>query len=92
MPSRPSRREKKWHAGVFSSPGGWPRYILSGTLLLYSLYVVKAVYDYSSGAKAVAGYAIVAVFAVCYLLTLPRVEKAGPWEFWPLFAFLVALL
>ncbi len=88
----PKPAGKKWHAGLFKSPGGWPRYILSGTLLLYSLYVVKAVYDYSSGAKAVAGYAIVAAFAVCYLLTLPRVEKAGPWEFWPLFAFLVVLL
>jgi two-component system, NarL family, sensor histidine kinase DesK len=91
-PVKSAEKKKKWHAGVFSSPGGWPRYILSGTLLLYSLYVVKAVYDYSSGAKVVAGYAIVAVFAVCYLLALPRIEKAGPWEFWALFAFLVALL
>ena len=91
-PAKSAEKKKKWHAGVFSSPGGWPRYILSGTLLLYSLYVVKAVYDYSSGAKVVAGYAIVAVFAVCYLLTLPRIEKAGPWEFWALFAFLVVLL
>jgi two-component system, NarL family, sensor histidine kinase DesK len=88
--AKPAR--KKWVAS-FGTPAtkGWPRYFLSGSALIYSLYVVKAVYDYSSGAKAVAGYAIVATFAVCYLLALPQIPRADPVRFWALFGVLTVL-
>ena len=68
--------KSSWVAGIGVPMKGWPRYLLSGALLVYALYVAKAVYDYSSGAKAVAGYAILAVFAVCYLLYPPH-GRAG---------------
>jgi two-component system sensor histidine kinase DesK len=81
-----------WAAG-FGTPAikGWPRYLLSVALLVYSLYVAKAVYDYSSGAKAVAGYAILAAFGVVYLITLPQIDRAGSALFWGLFCLLIAL-
>lgn len=88
-PSRPGNA--KWVAGIGTPTKGWPKYLLSGLLLVYCLYVVKAVYDYSSGAKAVAGYAIVATFAACYLLTLPLIEKAHSRLFWALLCLLLAL-
>jgi two-component system, NarL family, sensor histidine kinase DesK len=78
-------------ATVGRSARGWPRYVLSGALLVYALYVARAVYDYSSGARAVAGYAVLAAFAVCYVITLPEVDRAGTREFWALFGLLVAL-
>ena len=82
----------QWAAG-FGTPSvmGWPRYLLSGALLIYSLYVAKAVYDYSSGAKAVAGYSILAAFAVCYLFAVPQIDKANRVVFWALFGLLTAL-
>jgi two-component system, NarL family, sensor histidine kinase DesK len=83
--------EPKWVSGIGAQVKGWPRYLLSGALLVYALYVAKAVYDYSSGAKAVAGYTILAVFAVCYLLALPQIEKASTVRFWAMFALLAAL-
>jgi two-component system sensor histidine kinase DesK len=53
--------------------------------------VAKAVYDYSSGAKAVAGYVILAAFVVCYLVALPLIEKASTVLFCALLGLLVAL-
>jgi two-component system, NarL family, sensor histidine kinase DesK len=83
--------EAKWVAGIGRPMKGWPRYLLSGALLVYSLYVAKAVYDYSSGAKAVAGYAILATFAVFYLVMLPLVERASWVVFWALLGVLTVL-
>ena len=85
------RPKSKWVAGIGVPMKGWPRYLLSIVLLVYALYVAKAVYQDSSGAKAVAGYMILAAFAVCYLVALPLIETAGPLEFWGLFGLLVAL-
>jgi two-component system, NarL family, sensor histidine kinase DesK len=78
-------------AALGRSTRGWPRYILSGALLVYALYVARAVGDYSTGAKAVAGYTVLAAFAVCYIITLPEIDRAKSLEFWALFGLLVAL-
>jgi two-component system, NarL family, sensor histidine kinase DesK len=83
--------KSKWVAGIGVPMKGWPRYLLSVLLLVYTLYVAKAVYEDSRGAKAVAGYMILAAFAVCYLVALPLIEKASPLEFWALFGLLVVL-
>jgi transposase InsO family protein len=61
---------------------GGPRYLLSPALLVQALYEAKAVYGYSSGAKALAGYAFLAAFAVCYLVALPQIEKQNSLVFW----------
>lgn len=83
--------KSSWVAGIGVPMKGWPRYLLSVALLVYALYVAKAVYDYSSGAKAAAGYAILAAFAICYLFTLPMVEPANKMRFWVMFGVLAVL-
>jgi two-component system, NarL family, sensor histidine kinase DesK len=87
----PEPARGKWVSGIGIPMNGWPRYLLSGALLVYTVYVANAVYDYSAGAKAAAGYAILGVFAVCYLVTLPLIERADTVWFWALFVVLVAL-
>ena len=49
---------------------GWRRYVGLSVLLTYLLYVGSSVTKYSSGVGAVFGCAILAAFAVCWLVTV----------------------
>ena len=63
--------ETEWVAGQVKWARGWRRVVFPGIFLVYLLQVVGAIADDSKGAAAVAGYAIVAAFCVCYLFILP---------------------
>jgi two-component system, NarL family, sensor histidine kinase DesK len=84
--------EAEWVATQRKWGQGWRRFALPGLLTVYLLYVVNTVTDYSRGSGRVWGYAIVATFALCYLITLSLVEEtASPWRFWSLCSILGAL-
>ena len=59
---------------------GWRRYVGLSVLLAYLLYVGSDVTKYSRGAGVVFGWAILAAFAVCWLVTVVQameVVRAG---------------
>jgi two-component system, NarL family, sensor histidine kinase DesK len=76
--------ERRWWTS------GWQRVILPALPLAYLVYLIISVRQNSSGAAAIAGYAIVAAFAVAWMLTVAIARKGGPW-FWILFGVLFAL-
>jgi len=96
-----SPAEAEWVAAQRRWAHGWRMRVLHAIPLAYLLYVVGAVHTYSRGAAAIAGYAILAAFAACWLLaplllstpgaqfTLGR--PAPSWRFWIFYAILVAL-
>jgi two-component system, NarL family, sensor histidine kinase DesK len=69
------------------------RHLGLGVLLVYLLYTAHAVSTYSSGFGAVCGYAILAVFAGCWLLTVAPgpAQHTVSWRSWILYGVLVAL-
>jgi two-component system, NarL family, sensor histidine kinase DesK len=69
---------------------GWRRLILPALPLVYLVYLIASITQNSRGAAADAGYAIVAAFAVCWLILVAIAPKAGPW-FWVFYGVLVAL-
>ncbi|HEY3906517.1 MAG TPA: histidine kinase [Streptosporangiaceae bacterium] len=68
----------------------WQRVILAGVPLAYLVFLIISVRQNSSGAAAIAGYAIVAAFAVTWMITVAVAPRGGPW-FWALFVVLFAL-
>ncbi len=50
---------------------GWQRYFFPGLWLIYVAQTIDGVHQHSTGAAAVAGYAIAGAFCVAYLLALP---------------------
>ena len=70
----------------------WPRYVFPGIWLVYLGQTVSGVSKHSSGVAAVAGYVIIAVFAVAYLLALPSSWRKDRRLFWSLYAITVALM
>jgi two-component system sensor histidine kinase DesK len=71
---------------------GWRRWVFPGIWLIYLGQTVGGVSKHSSGTAAAIGYAIVAAFAVCYLIALPRGwELHARGRFWTLYALAVAL-
>ena len=76
--------EAEWVATQRKWGQGWRRLALPGVLTIYLLYVVASVDKYSQGSGRIWGYAVVAAFALCYLLTLAHFETASPWRFWTL--------
>jgi two-component system, NarL family, sensor histidine kinase DesK len=74
---------------------GWTpswRWVGLAIPLVYLIFVVVSVRQNSYGAAAIAGYALLAAFAVCWLVT-PAVLSPGTggWRFWAWYALLVAL-
>jgi len=74
---------------------GWSpswRWVGLAIPLVYLIFVVVSVRQNSYGAAAIAGYALLAAFAVCWLVT-PAVLSPGTggWRFWAWYALLVAL-
>jgi two-component system, NarL family, sensor histidine kinase DesK len=80
--------------GSGSRAGGfdWRFLAARSVVVAYLLYVVQAIGQDSSGAGAVAGYAIVAAFAVCWLVipVLVSLPISGR-RFWVLYAVMVSL-
>jgi two-component system sensor histidine kinase DesK len=65
--------------------------VFPGVFLVYLVQVVGATAHDSRGVAAVAGYAIVAGFAACYLIAIRALWQADALRFWALYAVLVAL-
>ena len=83
--------EAEWLAAQRRWGQGWRRFALPGVLLVYLLFVFNAVATHSRGAGEVLGYALIVAFAVCYLVSLPLVERRDSGRFWVLYAVLFAL-
>lgn len=95
-----SLAEAEWLATQRQWAQGWRQFVFPGVLLVYLLYVAGAVPKYSRGAGAICGYAVLAAFAACWLVTLlsiwptssrPAISQAGSRQFWTLYGVLVAL-
>jgi signal transduction histidine kinase len=66
--------------------------VFGAVLLVYLVYVVAAISQNARGAGAVAGYAILAAFAVTWFVTVaPQVTEWGPRRFWTLYGILAVL-
>ena len=71
--------DAEWVATQRRWTQGWRRTVAPAVFGLYMVFVVQAVAETSSGAGAIAGYAILAAFAGCYLATvLKRMPTACP--------------
>jgi two-component system, NarL family, sensor histidine kinase DesK len=84
--------EARWLANQRRWIGGWRRHLLVAIPLVYLIFVGASVGENSHGAGQLAGYAILAAFAVCWLaaplLFRPDRPQRG---FWPYCAVLAAL-
>jgi two-component system sensor histidine kinase DesK len=81
----------EWLAAQRKWARGWRRTVFPGVFLVYLVQVVGATAHDSRGVAAVAGYAIVAGFAACYLIAIRALWQADALRFWALYAVLVAL-
>jgi len=84
--------EVEWVASQRIWAGGWRRVALLALPLAYLIYVAISVTENSHGASRVAGYAILAAFAACWLvvpLLIPHQTSGRP--FWACFGVLLAL-
>jgi two-component system sensor histidine kinase DesK len=70
---------------------GWQRFVFPSVWLVYLGQTASGVHEHSSGAVAVAGYVIVALFAACYLLALQNGWQSLGLRFAWLFAVSIAL-
>jgi len=75
---------------------GWRLLAARSVVVAYLLYVVQAIGQDSRGAGAVAGYAILAAFAVCWLViplpASPLFRGLPAWRFWAMYAVMLGLL
>jgi two-component system, NarL family, sensor histidine kinase DesK len=89
-PARPA--EAEWLASPRKWTRGWRAPVFGAVLLVYLVYVVAAISQNARGAGAVAGYAILAAFAVTWFVTVaPQVTEWGPPRFWALYGILAVL-
>jgi two-component system sensor histidine kinase DesK len=70
---------------------GWRRFVFPGFWLIYLGQTVHGVSVHSSGAAAVAGYAIIIAYCWCYLQALPAAWAGNQRRFWMLYGAMVAL-
>ena len=90
LPAGPA--EAEWLASHHRWTRGWRATIFSAVLIVYLVYVVGAVSQYSRGAGVIAGYAILAAFALTWLaVAVPPLSASSPARFWALYGVLVAL-
>jgi two-component system, NarL family, sensor histidine kinase DesK len=89
---RHSQAEAEWVAAQSRWTCSWRRAAMLAIPLVYLIFVVISVRQNSSGAAAVAGYALLAAFTACWLIT-PAVLSPGTSgrRFWAWYALLVAL-
>jgi two-component system, NarL family, sensor histidine kinase DesK len=87
-----SQAEVQWLASQRRWTGGWRRSILAAIPLAYLFYLAAAVGQNSRGAAQAVGYAVLAVFAVCWLAApLLFATERPPRGFWLYYALLLAL-
>jgi two-component system sensor histidine kinase DesK len=70
---------------------GWRRLILAAGMLVYPAIAAATVHSYSTGAAAVAGYVLVAVFCGCYVGAMLAVARTAWVMFWVLLAAMTLL-
>jgi two-component system, NarL family, sensor histidine kinase DesK len=70
---------------------GWRRYVFPGIWLVYLTETVAGVQTYSRGWAVGVGLAIVALFAVAYLLALPTAWRGHRSRFWAAYLTMLAL-
>ena len=87
-----SHAEAQWLASQRRWIGGWRRALLLAVPLVYLIWVAASVGQNSRGTGQVAGYAILAAFAVCWV-AVPLLFSPGPplRGFWLYYAVLAAL-
>jgi len=87
-----SHAEAQWLASQRRWIGGWRRALLAAIPLVYLIWVASSVGQNSHGAGQVAGYAILAAFAACWLavplLFSPDTPPRGFWLFYTVLAVL----
>lgn len=84
--------ETQWLASQRRWIGGWRRTLLVAIPLVYLIWVAASVEQNSYGAGRVAGYALLAAFAACWLAAPVLFSQAPPQRwFWPYYAVLAAL-
>lgn len=83
-PLRPNELTRIWDTG-------WRRYVFPALWLVYLGQTAGGVGKHASGAGAVAGYAIIAAFALVYLLALPMGWGRELGGFWALYGLAVVL-
>jgi two-component system sensor histidine kinase DesK len=87
-----SHAEAQWLASHRRWIGGWRRALLVAIPLVYLIWVAASVEQNSHGAGRVAGYAILAAFAACWIAVplLFSPDRPVGW-FWPCYAVLAVL-
>jgi two-component system, NarL family, sensor histidine kinase DesK len=81
-----------WGLGHRRWSDGWRQSALIALPLAYLVFVVISVHENSHGDGQVAGYAILAVFAACWLAAPFVISEDTPgWRFWGYFGILLAL-
>jgi two-component system sensor histidine kinase DesK len=91
-PKTAPQAEAEWVATQRKWIWGWRRLVLLALPLVYLIYVVGSVRQNSHGGAAVAGYAVLAAFAACWLaVPLVSAPKASSRWFWVWYATLIAL-
>jgi len=88
----PTPGEAEWIASHRKWLGSWRRGALTALPLAYLTYVFISVAENSRGAGQVAGYAVLAAFAACWLAApLVLTYQTSSRRFWTYFAVLLAL-
>jgi len=88
-PKTAPQAEAEWVATQRKWIWGWRRLVLLALPLVYLIYVVGSVRQNSHGGATVAGYAVLAAFAACWL-AVPLIAASSRW-FWVWYATLIAL-
>jgi two-component system, NarL family, sensor histidine kinase DesK len=85
--------EAEWVAGQRQMLRGWRGAILRFIPLIYLIYVGGAVEKYSGGARAAAGFVVLAAFCACYIALVTREAsgRATPWSNWLLSGLMLGL-
>jgi two-component system, NarL family, sensor histidine kinase DesK len=83
--------DAEWIASQRKWTRGWLRLALPAVFLVYLLYVVGPIGQFSHGAGRVFGYAVLAGFALSYLAVIREGLQAPSRRFWSLYWILVAL-
>jgi two-component system sensor histidine kinase DesK len=86
-----SPAEAEWVARQRKWGQGWRQFAFPAVLLVYLLYVAHAVTTYSHGAGRVAGFALVIAFGICFLVSLPILQRGSTRSFWVLYGILGVL-
>jgi two-component system, NarL family, sensor histidine kinase DesK len=86
-----SPAEAEWLASDQGWRHGWRRLAFHAVLLVYLIYVARAIDQYSQGAEAVIGYALLGLFAIGFLVIMPDLESCPSRRFWVLYGVLFAL-